>query len=93
MSYRLSALLGAGIMSASACTSVHVRGMTHPIIDLGLSHTYYQTYRASITGGSLFRIGVGALPFLLPITLQIGFGVSPATSGLINLCQRGGCRC
>ena len=35
-------------------------------------------------GGFLFRIGVGALPFLLPLLLQIGFGLTPFQSGLIT---------
>jgi len=67
---------------------LHVRGIEHPIIDLGLAR--YQTYRATITGGSLFRIGIGALPFLLPIMLQIGFGISAASSGLITFASAAG---
>jgi len=66
----------------------HVRTIAHPIIDLGLMK--FATYRASVTGGSLFRIGVGALPFLLPLMLQVGFGVSPATSGLLTFAGAAG---
>jgi hypothetical protein len=32
------------------------------------------TLRASIIGGFLFRLGIGALPFLLPLLMQVGFG-------------------
>ena len=32
----------------------------------------------------MFRLGVGALPFLLPLLLQLGFGLSPFQSGLIT---------
>jgi hypothetical protein len=32
----------------------------------------------------LFRIGIGASPFLLPLMLQLGFGLSPVQSGLIT---------
>ena len=42
------------------------------------------TFRASIFGGFMFRLGVGAMPFLLPLLLQIGFGLSPFQSGLIT---------
>ena len=35
-------------------------------------------------GGLLFRIGVGATPFLLPLLLQVGFGMSPFQSGRIT---------
>jgi fucose permease len=42
------------------------------------------TLRASVFGGSLFRIGLGAMPFLLPLELQEGFGLSPLHSGAIT---------
>ena len=35
-------------------------------------------------GGFIFRLGVGALPFLLPLMLQVGFGMTPFQSGLIT---------
>ena len=35
-------------------------------------------------GGFTFRLGIGAMPFLLPLMLQIGFGKSPFQSGLIT---------
>ena len=58
----------------------HARRVENPIIDLGLLKV--QTFRVSVTGGSLFRIGVGAVPLLLPLMLQLGFGMSPLRSGL-----------
>ena len=39
--------------------------------------------RASI-GGFMFRIGVGAMPFLLPLLLQVGFKLTPFQSGMIT---------
>ena len=36
----------------------------------------------AILGGSNFRIGIGAIPFLLPLMLQLGFGLNPFQSGL-----------
>ena len=53
----------------------HSRRVEDPIIDLRLLSI--QTFRVSVTGGSLFRIGVGAVPLLLPLMLQLGFGMSP----------------
>ncbi len=38
----------------------------------------------AVAGGSLFRIGIGAVPFLLPMMLQLTFGKSAAESGLIT---------
>jgi MFS family permease len=38
-----------------------------------------------MASGSLFRIGIGAMPFLLPLMLQIGFGLSPLISGFLTV--------
>ena len=61
---------------------LHARRTPHPVMRLSLLKL--QTFRASIVGGSLFRIGIGAIPFLLPLMLQIGFGLSPLASGSIT---------
>ncbi|WP_238257202.1 MFS transporter, partial [Methylorubrum podarium] len=50
----------------------------------------HDTFRAAVTGGSLFRIGTGAIPFLLPLMLQIGFGLDPLHSGLITFAAAAG---
>ncbi len=73
------ALIGSGA-AVFALYVVHSRRVAHPIIDLGLLKV--ETFRVSVTGGSLFRIGVGAVPLLLPLMLQLGFGMSPLRSGL-----------
>ena len=44
----------------------------------------YPLFRAGIIGGSLFRVGIGAIPFLLPLMLQLGFGLNPFQSGLVT---------
>ena len=48
------------------------------------------TFRLSLIGGSLTRITQGAQPFLLPLMLQVGFGVSAAVSGSITLAGASG---
>jgi EmrB/QacA subfamily drug resistance transporter len=60
----------------------------HPIIDLGLLRI--PTFRAGIYGGFLFRIAIGALPFILPMMLQLGFGLSPFHSGLLTFASAAG---
>src|SRR5207247_8678706 len=42
------------------------------------------TFRASILGGSIFRISIGGIPFLLPLMFQIGFGLTPFQSGSLT---------
>ncbi len=41
-------------------------------------------FRSSVLGGGLFRIGIGAVPFLLPLMFQLTFGLSPFQSGMIT---------
>ena len=42
------------------------------------------TLSVSIVGGIFFRLAAGAVPFLLPLMLQLGFGLSPFQSGSIT---------
>jgi EmrB/QacA subfamily drug resistance transporter len=60
----------------------HTRQTAHPLLDPRLFRN--RMFRSAILGGSLFRIGVGATPFLLPLMLQLAFGLSPFESGLIT---------
>ncbi len=61
---------------------VHARSVPAPVLDFSL--LALPTFRASLIGGFLFRIGVGALPFLLPLLLQLGFLLDPFESGLVT---------
>ena len=61
---------------------VHARHTANPALDLSLFRI--PTFRASVLGGFTFRLGIGAMPFLLPLMLQVGFGKSPFQSGLIT---------
>ena len=67
---------------------LHARRVDNPILDLKLLK--FHTFRVSVTGGSFFRIGVGAVPFLLPLMMQQGFGYSPIESGLITFVSAAG---
>ena len=61
---------------------LHARRTKFPLLDPALLR--HRLFRSSITGGSFFRIGVGAVPFLLPLMLQLGFGLNPFQSGAIT---------
>jgi EmrB/QacA subfamily drug resistance transporter len=80
-------LLAAGTLAAFAYLQ-HARRTETPIIDLGLFAI--PTYRAAVVGGFLFRASAGALPFLLPMMLQVGFGLSALSSGLITFAAAAG---
>ncbi|WP_374466793.1 DHA2 family efflux MFS transporter permease subunit [Ferrovibrio sp.] len=66
----------------------HARRHPHPVLDLKLLRV--PTFRISVLGGFLFRIGVGALPFLLPLMLQLGFGLTAFESGMLTFVSAAG---
>ncbi len=72
-------LLGA---ASGALYMRHARRRPDPLLDLSLLRI--PTFAVSAWAGSMFRIGIGAIPFLLPLMLQLGFGLSAAESGLIT---------
>lgn len=61
---------------------MHARRTPHPVLKLDLLKI--PTFRISVLGGGLFRVGVGSIPFLLPLMLQIGFGLSALASGSLT---------
>ncbi len=66
----------------------HASRVAYPIIDLALMKI--PTYASATIGGFLFRMGLGALPFLLPLMLQVGFGLDPLSSGLLTFASAAG---
>jgi EmrB/QacA subfamily drug resistance transporter len=80
-------LLAAGALAVALYVH-HARRTPHALIDLALLEV--PTFRASVMGGFLFRIGIGAMPFLLPLMLQAGFGLSAFNSGLLTFAAAAG---
>jgi len=76
----------AGLIFGGACFFaaylVHARHTENPALDLSLFRL--PTFFVAVCGGFIFRLGLGALPFLLPLMLQIGFGMTPFQSGMIT---------
>lgn len=60
---------------------VHARRAPHPLLDLGVFRN--GAFRATVIGTSFFLIGIGAIPFLLPLLLQVGLGYTPFEAGMI----------
>jgi EmrB/QacA subfamily drug resistance transporter len=75
------ALIAVGATSTFAYV-VYAGRVKAPVLDLSL--LAIPTLRASVIGGFVFRIGIGALPFLLPLMLQLGFDMTPFQSGMIT---------
>jgi EmrB/QacA subfamily drug resistance transporter len=72
-----------GGAAASYAYVVHARRSPAPVLDLSLLEL--PTMRAAILGGFIYRSGIGAMPFLLPLLLQLGFNLTAFQSGLITL--------
>ena len=83
----VAALVGIGSISMTLYV-LHARKTGSPVLDFSLLKL--PTMRAAIIGGFLFRLGVGALPFLLPLLMQVGFGLSPFESGLVTFASAAG---
>ena len=75
------------LLAAGAAMSVlavrHLSRSAAPMVHLG--SLVIPTFRISMGGGSLFRITISAVPFLLPLMLQVGFGMDPFHAGLLVL--------
>jgi EmrB/QacA subfamily drug resistance transporter len=74
-------LLGALVTGAVAV--FHARRHPHPLIDFGALRI--RSYAVTIWGGSLFRMAIGSIPFLLPLLFQVAFGLSAFASGSLVL--------
>jgi EmrB/QacA subfamily drug resistance transporter len=74
--------LGAMCLLAGACYWLRARRQARRLLDFSLLRL--PTFAVSVLAGSLFRVGIGAVPFLLPMMIQIGFGRSPVQSGMIT---------
>jgi MFS family permease len=76
-----SALVLAGALLLAAYPA-YARRHSHPVLKLSLLRV--PTFNASVLGGFLFRAGMGSTPFLLPLMLQLGFGLTPFQSGMLT---------
>ncbi len=64
------------------CFALHALRTTDPALDLRLFSI--RTLRVSSLVGGVSRMGVNAVPFMLPLMLQLGFGLSPIQSGSLT---------
>ena len=82
-----SLIPGFGLVAAGLLLAIwavhHCQHDAEPL--LPLQTLSINTFRVSLFGGSLFRLAISALPFLLPLLFQVGFGLSPVDAGLLVL--------
>ncbi len=81
-SWQTPALLATGIGCIFFALR-HFRRAAWPMVRLDALQV--PTFRVTMYGGSLFRASISAVPFLLPLLFQVGFGMDPFHSGLLVL--------
>lgn len=70
-------------ISLLAAYVLHARQVAYPLLRLALFRI--RTFRVSVVGGFVTRLGVGGLPFLLPLLYQLGLGLPAWQSGLLMM--------
>jgi EmrB/QacA subfamily drug resistance transporter len=80
-------MIGLGLLAAMGY-AVHARRHPAPILDFSLMQL--PCFGVAFSAMMLFRTGIGAIPFLLPMMLQVGFGNSAVQSGLITFASSAG---
>ncbi len=81
---RIGQLLGLAL-ALLAAYGVNSARIAHPLLPLALMRI--RSFRVAISGNLLTRLGIGGVPFLLPLLYQVGLGFSPIQSGLLILPQ------
>jgi EmrB/QacA subfamily drug resistance transporter len=70
-------------MSLLAAYAWHARQVAQPLLRLSLFSV--RTFRVSVAGGFITRLGIGGMPFLLPLLFQLGLGLPAWESGLLMM--------
>jgi len=81
------AMIGVGLV---AIVGYILHAWNHPAPLLDLSLMRLPCFGVALTAMMLFRTGIGAIPFLLPMMFQVGFGDSAVQSGLITFASSAG---
>ena len=64
---------------------LHASKIPFPLLELSLFRI--RTFRAAVSGSFFTRLGIGGIPFILPLLYQVGLGFSPIHSGLLMMPQ------
>jgi EmrB/QacA subfamily drug resistance transporter len=87
--HSLSALEMSGLSALSllllAGYALHARTLSFPLLELKLFAI--RTFRAAVSGSFFTRLGIGGVPFLLPLLYQVGLGFTAIESGLLIMPQ------
>jgi EmrB/QacA subfamily drug resistance transporter len=64
---------------------LHATKNPFPLLQLGLFRI--RTFRSAVSGSFFTRLGIGGIPFIMPLLYQVGLGFSPIQSGLLMMPQ------
>jgi EmrB/QacA subfamily drug resistance transporter len=87
--HTLSAAEMSGLLAVSLALltgyGIHSRTLEFPLLEIRLFAI--RTFRAAVSGSFFTRLGIGGVPFLLPLLYQVGLGFTPIQSGLLVMPQ------
>jgi MFS family permease len=87
--HSLNTLEMCGLLALSAALlagyGLHASTLSFPLLELKLFGI--RTFRAAVSGSFFTRLGIGGIPFLLPLLYQVGLGFTPIESGLLVMPQ------
>ena len=79
--------LGTGLIAASAVSGIalaaHLRRHPHPLVEPAVMRV--ASFRSVMVGGTIARTAISAMPFLLPLLFQVGFGLNAFEAGMLYL--------
>ena len=64
---------------------LHASKIAFPLLSLNLFRI--RTFRSAVSGSFFTRLGLGGIPFILPLLYQVGMGFTPIQSGLLIMPQ------
>ncbi len=87
--HTLSSWETSGLLTLAFCSlsgyGFHASGLSFPLLQLKLFGI--RTFRVAVSGSFFTRLGIGGVPFLLPLLYQVGLGFTPIESGLLIMPQ------
>src|SRR5271155_914567 len=81
------AMSGLLVLSVALLSGYGIHGSNLPFPLLKLRLFSIRTFRAAVSGSFFTRLGLGGVPFLLPLLYQVGLGFTPIQSGLLVMPQ------
>ena len=83
----VTAILAMLVTSILLLTSygLHATKTAFPLLNLSLFRI--RTFRAAVSGSFFTRLGIGGIPFILPLLYQVGLAFTPIQSGLLMMPQ------